>query len=63
MTHATLWFKEYGCLGLLFLAGFSPIPYKVIYFVLGFFHMALKFLSYRPQPLVAAMRFFLVLQR
>jgi len=58
LTHATLWFKEYG-VWVVFLAGFSPIPYKVFTISAGFLHMALI-------PFIIAstigrgMRFFLV---
>ncbi|MFQ3207861.1 MAG: membrane protein YqaA with SNARE-associated domain [Glaciecola sp.] len=58
LAHATLWFKEYG-VWVVFLAGFSPIPYKVFTISAGFLHMALI-------PFIIAstigrgMRFFLV---
>jgi membrane protein YqaA with SNARE-associated domain len=40
ITQATRWFKEYG-VWIVFLAGFSPIPYKVFTLTAGFLHMAL----------------------
>ena len=58
LTQATLWFKEYG-VWVVFLAGFSPIPYKVFTISAGFLNMALI-------PFIIAstigrgMRFFLV---
>ncbi|MFT6086377.1 MAG: membrane protein YqaA with SNARE-associated domain [Glaciecola sp.] len=58
LTQAALWFKEYG-VWVVFLAGFSPIPYKVFTISAGFLHMALI-------PFIIAstigrgMRFFLV---
>lgn len=58
LTQAALWFKDYG-VWVVFLAGFSPIPYKVFTISAGFLHMALI-------PFIIAstigrgMRFFLV---
>jgi membrane protein YqaA with SNARE-associated domain len=58
LAQATLWFEEYG-IWVVFLAGFSPIPYKVFTVSAGFLHMALI-------PFIIAstigrgMRFFLV---
>jgi len=58
LTQATLWFKEYG-IWVVFIAGFSPIPYKVFTLSAGFLHMPLI-------PFIIAstigrgMRFFLV---
>lgn len=58
LEQATLWFKEYG-VWVVFLAGFSPIPYKVFTITAGFMHMA-------PLPFIVAsaigrgLRFFLV---
>lgn len=55
---AVTWFKDYGFLAI-FIAGFSPIPYKVFTIAAGAMHMALL-------PFVAAslvgrgLRFFLV---
>ena len=40
LAHATRWFEEYG-VWIVFLAGFSPIPYKVFTITAGFLHMAL----------------------
>jgi membrane protein YqaA with SNARE-associated domain len=40
LVQATQWFKEYG-VWVVFLAGFSPIPYKVFTISAGFLHMAL----------------------
>jgi membrane protein YqaA with SNARE-associated domain len=58
LAQATLWFKEYG-IWVVFIAGFSPIPYKVFTLSAGFLHMPLI-------PFIIAstigrgMRFFLV---
>ena len=58
LSLATQWFTEYG-VWVVFLAGFSPIPYKVFTITAGFMHMALI-------PFIIAsaigrgMRFFLV---
>ncbi|MDT0627353.1 YqaA family protein [Alteromonas sp. W364] len=58
LEQATLWFEEYG-VWVVFLAGFSPIPYKVFTITAGFMHMALL-------PFIVAstigrgLRFFLV---
>lgn len=58
LTLATQWFTEYG-VWVVFLAGFSPIPYKVFTITAGFMHMALL-------PFIVAstigrgLRFFLV---
>lgn len=38
--HAVIWFKSYGVLAI-FIAGFSPIPYKVFTVSAGALHMAL----------------------
>jgi membrane protein YqaA with SNARE-associated domain len=40
LAQATQWFEEYG-VWVVFLAGFSPIPYKVFTISAGFMHMAL----------------------
>jgi membrane protein YqaA with SNARE-associated domain len=40
LAQATQWFKEYG-VWVVFLAGFSPIPYKVFTISAGFLQMAL----------------------
>jgi membrane protein YqaA with SNARE-associated domain len=40
LEQATSWFEEYG-VWIVFLAGFSPIPYKVFTITAGFMHMAL----------------------
>ena len=58
LSQATLWFEEYG-VWVVFLAGFSPIPYKVFTISAGFLQMALL-------PFIVAstigrgLRFFLV---
>ncbi|MDT0583048.1 YqaA family protein [Brumicola blandensis] len=58
LEQATLWFEQYG-VWVVFLAGFSPIPYKVFTITAGFMHMALL-------PFIVAstigrgLRFFLV---
>lgn len=39
LAHATQWFEEYG-IWVVFLAGFSPIPYKVFTISAGFLQMA-----------------------
>lgn len=58
LSQATLWFEEYG-VWVIFLAGFSPIPYKVFTISAGFLQMALL-------PFIVAstigrgLRFFLV---
>ncbi|UAA38122.1 DedA family protein [Paraneptunicella aestuarii] len=55
---AISWFKEYG-IGIVFLAGFSPIPYKIFTLSAGFLNMA-----FLPFIVVSAisrgMRFYLV---
>ena len=40
LAQAAAWFEEYG-VWVVFLAGFSPIPYKVFTISAGFLHMAL----------------------
>ncbi|MBF7071848.1 DedA family protein [Glaciecola sp. MH2013] len=40
LAQATQWFEDYG-VWVVFLAGFSPIPYKVFTITAGFMHMAL----------------------
>ena len=40
LAKATLWFEDYG-VWVVFLAGFSPIPYKVFTITAGFMQMAL----------------------
>lgn len=39
LENATLWFKEYG-VWVVFIAGFSPIPYKIFTVTAGMLHMA-----------------------
>ncbi len=56
--QAVLWFKEWG-VWVVFLAGFSPIPYKIFTVSAGFLHMA--FLPYLIASAIGrGMRFFLV---
>lgn len=56
--HAMAWFKDYG-VWVVFLAGFSPIPYKVFTLSAGFLHMLfIPFLI--ASTIGRGMRFFLV---
>jgi membrane protein YqaA with SNARE-associated domain len=56
--RASIWFKEYG-VWVVFIAGFSPIPYKVFTLTAGGLHMA--FLPFVIASIVGrAGRFFLV---
>ena len=56
--HAMTWFKDYG-VWVVFLAGFSPIPYKVFTLSAGFLHMLfIPFLI--ASTIGRGMRFFLV---
>lgn len=58
MQHAIDWFKEYG-VWVVFLAGFSPIPYKVFTISAGFLQLA--FLPFVIASVVGrGMRFYLV---
>lgn len=58
LAKATQWFTEYG-VWVVFLAGFSPIPYKVFTITAGFMHMA--FLPFVIASAIGrGMRFFLV---
>lgn len=55
---AISWFKEYG-IGIVFLAGFSPIPYKIFTLSAGFLNMA--FLPFIIVSTISrGMRFYLV---
>ena len=54
LNQASLWFEEYG-VWVVFLAGFSPIPYKVFTISAGFLHMAIV-----PFIVASGLRFFLV---
>lgn len=52
------WFKEYG-IGIVFLAGFSPIPYKIFTISAGFLNMA--FLPFMIVSTISrGLRFYLV---
>ena len=58
LAMAIQWFKEYG-IGVVFLAGFSPIPYKIFTISAGFLGMA--FIPFMlASTLSRGMRFYLV---
>jgi membrane protein YqaA with SNARE-associated domain len=58
LTKATTWFAEYG-VWVVFLAGFSPIPYKIFTISAGFLQMAL-FPFIIASAIGRGLRFFLV---
>lgn len=58
LSKATAWFAEYG-VWVVFLAGFSPIPYKVFTISAGFLQMAL-FPFIIASAIGRGLRFFLV---